>query len=63
MDGSAKLDEHDIQRAQMQHDAKMDHMGHQQKQDQLEGQQEVALKALSQKVSGASTSADQSSAQ
>lgn len=63
MDGSAKLDEHDIQRAQMQHDAKMDHLGHQQKQDQLEGQQEVALKALSQKVSGASTSADQSSAQ
>ena len=61
--GSATLDEHDIQRAQMQHDAGMDHMAHQQKQQQLEGAQEVALKSLSQKASGATTSASQSSAQ
>ena len=63
LDGSTKLDEHDIQRAQMQHSMTMDHMAHQQKQQQLEGQQQIALKGLSMKASGAPTSASQQSSQ
>ena len=59
LDGAQSLDEHDIQRAQLQHSALMDHKAHDQKQQQLEGQQEVALKGLSMKASGASTSASQ----
>ena len=59
LDGAQSLDEHDIQRAQLQHSASMDHKAHDQKQQQLEGQQEVALKGLSMKASGASTSASQ----
>lgn len=59
LEGSTKLDEHDIQRQQMAHSQMMDHhnaaMGvaaHQQKQQQIENTQDVALKALSQKASG-----------
>ena len=50
LEGSQKLDEHDIQRAQMEHGMVMDHLGHQQKQEQLEGQQEMAMKALTTKA-------------
>ena len=63
LDGSTKLDEHDIQRQQLTHSAIMDHKNHEQKQQQLEGQQEVALKGLSMKASGAPTSASQQSSQ
>jgi hypothetical protein len=52
LEGSAKLDEHDIQRSQLLHGMKMDHMNHAQQQQQFEGQQEVALKSLSAKASG-----------
>jgi hypothetical protein len=63
LDGSAKLDEHDIQRAQLTHSATMDYKAHEQKQRQLEGQQEIALKGLSMKTSGMTTPASQQSSQ
>lgn len=51
LDSSAKLDEHDIQRAQLAHSMHMDHATHQQKQDTIDNSQELALKTLSAKVS------------
>lgn len=53
LDGSTKLDEHDIQRQQLAHSQNMDIASHNQRQQQIEGQQDMALKALSAKVSGA----------
>jgi len=63
LDGSSKLDEHDIQRAQLDHSRTMDHLGHQQRQDQIEGQQDLALKSLSAKPSGTAQPASQQSPQ
>jgi hypothetical protein len=63
LEGSAKLDEHDIQRAQLHHSMIMEHMQHQQKQQQIESQSEIALKGLSMKASGQSTPASQQSSQ
>lgn len=51
LEGSQKLDEHDIQRAQLEHGAVMDHKNHALKTQQLENQQEVALKAISARAS------------
>jgi hypothetical protein len=58
LEGAQKLDEHDIQRAQLahqmdmdHHQQAMDHLQHQQKQDQIENAQEVALKGLSMRAS------------
>lgn len=63
LDGSAKLDEHDIQRAQLTHSANIDHMTHSQNQEKLEGAQEVALKGLSMKASGTAKPASSSQSQ
>jgi Phage P22-like portal protein len=49
--GSQTIDEHDIQRQQLEHGMVMDHLQHQQKQQQLENQQELGLKALTAKAS------------
>lgn len=51
LDGAQKLDEHDIQRAQLAHSMNMDHAEHSQKQQQLENTQELAMKSLSAKAS------------
>ncbi len=75
LNGATKLDEHDIQRAQLQHQARMnahqiemDHhqaamsvATHAQKQQQIEGQQQIALKGLSMKTSTAKPASQQSS--
>jgi hypothetical protein len=61
LDSSAKLDEHDIQRQQLTHSAHMDLAQHSQKQQQIEGSQEMALKGLSMKASGAQPANQQSS--
>lgn len=62
LDGSAKLDEHDIQREQLQHSKLKDvhamHMNeqqHQQKQQDLESKSNLAEKALTAKASGTAT--------
>lgn len=63
LDGSAKLDEHDIQRAQLTHGVVMDHKKHQAQQDQFAQSQQLALKTLSSKVSANSAPAGQQSSQ
>lgn len=67
LQSSQKIDEHDIQRAQLEHGVVMDHLGHQQKQKALENQQELAIKQLSMRPaptaqSGGSTSSQSGSA-
>lgn len=47
LDGAQKLDEHDIQRAQLAHGMNMDHLQHQQAQSEAKDAQELALKQLS----------------
>lgn len=51
LDNAAKIDEHDIQRAQLNHSMGMDHLAHSQKQQAMEQSQELALKTLSAKTS------------
>jgi hypothetical protein len=51
LDGSQKLDEHDIQRAQLAHSMHMDHLQHSQKQQELESAQELAMKQISMRAS------------
>lgn len=54
--GAQTIDEHNIQRQQLEHGMVMDHLGHQQKQQALENQQELGMKALSAKASQAQSS-------
>jgi hypothetical protein len=51
IDSSAKLDEHDIQRAQLAHSMNMDHAEHAHKQNELEQTQQLAMKQLSARAS------------
>lgn len=63
LEGSAKLDEHDIQRQQMAHSKNMDLLTHSHDRQQAEKTQELAIKTLSQKASQGAASTSQSSAQ
>lgn len=51
LDGSQKLDEHDIQRTELAHSMHMDHLEHSQRQQELENAQEVAMKQISARAS------------
>jgi hypothetical protein len=70
LDGAQKLDEHDIQRAQLAHNMakdhhsmKMDVIKHQHDQDQAEASQDLALKSLSAKASANAQSTSSPTAQ
>lgn len=51
LQGAQKLDEHDIQRAQLAHTMNMDHLKHEHEKTVAENAQEVALKGLSMRAS------------
>lgn len=61
--GSQSLDEHDIQRAQLDHGRKMDVAKHSLAQRQAESSQEIALQTLSQKASDTAQPASRQTAQ
>ena len=51
LQGAQKLDEHDIQRAQLEHGVVMDHKKHQLAESQAESQAELAMKQISMRTS------------